>query len=152
MRRLLLTVVTVLLLSVGTAWAGPLEDGVAAYQRGDYATALRIYRPLAAQGNASAQSNLGLMYALGRGVAQNYAEAVKWFRLAAAQGDAGAQLTLGFMYDNGQGVTQDYAEAVKWYRLAAAQGLASAQYNLGVTYETGKASRRTTQKQSSGIG
>ena len=50
--------------------AGPFEDGEAAWSRGDYATALSMWRPLAAQGNAMAQNNLGVMYAkrLGRRV------------------------------------------------------------------------------------
>jgi hypothetical protein len=55
--------------------AGPFEDGVAADKRGDYATALRLWRPLADQGDASAQNNLGFMYENGHGVPQDYAEA-----------------------------------------------------------------------------
>ena len=55
-----------------------LDEGVAAYDRGDYATALREWRPLAEQGNAKAQYNLGAMYYSGLGVPQDYAEAVKW--------------------------------------------------------------------------
>jgi TPR repeat protein len=79
----------VALLSVAsTAWAGPFEDGMAAYDRKDYATSLRIFRTMAAQGDTSAQYNLGVMYDNGRGVAQDYTEAVKWYRLAAAQGHA----------------------------------------------------------------
>ena len=79
---------TALLLSVGTTWAGPFEDGVAAHNRGDYANALRIYRSLAAQGYARAQSGLGYMYGTGQGIRRDYAEALKWYRLAAAQGYA----------------------------------------------------------------
>ena len=63
--------------------AGPLEDGKAAYERKDYATALKFMRPLAEQGNACAQNSLGFMYHTGRGVPEDDAEAVKWFRLAA---------------------------------------------------------------------
>ena len=74
------------LFSVATA--GPLEDGQAAYQRSDYSTALQIFRPLAEQGNAFAQANLGWMYAQGQGVAQDYAQAVAWWRKAADQGNA----------------------------------------------------------------
>ena len=138
MKRLLLSVIAALLLNVGVAWAGPFEDAAAAHKRGDYATALRIIRPLAAQGNAQAQSNLGSMYHQGQGVLQDYAEALKWLRLAAAQGHAMAQFGLGVMYDQGQGVAQNYAEAVKWYRLAAAQGDAPAQSNLGMMYAKGQ--------------
>ena len=114
------------------------NKGHEAYGRGDYATALREWRPLAEAGDADAQYNLGVMYDNGQGVPQDYAEAVKWYRLAAAQGDADAQFNLGVMYDNGQGVPQDYAEAVKWYRLAAAQGDADAQANLGAMYFNGQ--------------
>ena len=71
------------------AAAGPFEDAVAAYQRGDYATAYALTRPLADEGVARAQFNLGVMYAKGQGVAQDYAEAAKWYRLAADQGHAG---------------------------------------------------------------
>ena len=104
----------------------PLDDAVAAYEQGDYATALRLYRRLADQGHAGAHYNLGFMYANGQGVPQNHAEAVKWYRRAADQGNARAQYNLGLMYANGQGLTQDNAEALKWYRLAADQGEASA--------------------------
>lgn len=113
--------------------AGPFEDGVAAYKRGDYAAALRFWRPLAEQGDAAAQFNLGLTY----GLAQDYAEAVKWYRKAAEQGYAQAQHNLGAIYDNGSGVPQNYAEAVKWYRRAADQGHASAQKELGNMYAYG---------------
>ena len=119
------------------AWAG-FDEGLAAYNRGDYATALREWRPLAAQGNAAAQYNLGLMYDKGHGVAQFYAEAAKWYHRAAEQGVVAAQHNLGVMYYQDQGVVQDYAEAVKWFRKAAMQGHASAQYNLGVMYRKGQ--------------
>ena len=106
----------------GTAMAGPLEDATAAYQRGDYATALQIWRPLAEQGNADAQADLGWMYAQGQGAPQDYAQAVVWLRKAADQGNSFAQNNLGVMYELGQGVPQDYAQAVAWYRKAADQG------------------------------
>jgi uncharacterized protein len=60
----------------GAAIAGPLEDGQAAYRRGDYATELALLRPLADQGNAVAQTGLGWMYEYGHGVPQDYAEAL----------------------------------------------------------------------------
>ena len=130
----LLTVMVVL----GTAqvvFAQSFEDADAAYLRQDYAIERREWRPLAEQGDAVAQFNLGLMYYNGQGVAQDYQEAVRWYRLAAEQGDAVAQNNLGVMYYNGQGVAQDYQEAVRWYRLAAEQGNAAAQTNLGVMYD-----------------
>jgi TPR repeat protein len=81
--------------SVGTAVAGPFENAAAALERGDYATAKRIWQPLAEQGNAAAQYSLGNMYDSGRGTPQNYAEALKWYHKAAEQGYAKAQNNLG---------------------------------------------------------
>ena len=121
-----------------TANATPLDDAIAARQRGNYAHALKIFKSLAAHGDAKAQYNLGLMYENGQGVTQDYKEAVKWCRLAADQGLAEAQYNLGLIYRDGEGVTQDYKETVKWYRLAAAQGDASTQYNLGLMYGKGQ--------------
>ena len=120
-----------------SAQAQDWAKGFSAYEGGDFATALKEWRPLAEQGDADAQYNLGVMYDNGDGVAQDYAEAVRWFRLAAEQGYAYAQSNLGVMYQNGNGVVQDYAEAVKLYRLAAEQGHAGAQNNLGVMYAYG---------------
>jgi len=77
------------LLLATPAWAD-FDEGWAAYQRGDYATALREYRPLAEQGGATAQYNLGLMYANGQGVPQDYVQAHKWLNLAATQGNKNA--------------------------------------------------------------
>ncbi len=118
--------------------AEPFEDALDAYNTGDYATALRLWRPLAEQGHAYAQYMLGVMYERGEGAPQDYAEAVKWYRLAAEQDYANAQSDLGFMYDIGRGVPQDDVEAVKWYRRAAEQGHAAAQYNLGGMYSQGQ--------------
>ena len=106
----------------GAAAAGPLEDANAAYRRGDYATAFVLTRPLADQGVAAAQFNLGFMYEHGHGVAQDYAAAARWYRLAADQGVAVAQFNLGVMYAEGRGVAQDYVQANMWFNLAAAQG------------------------------
>jgi len=113
------------------------EKGFAAAQTGDFATALREWTPLAEQGYAPAQFNLGLMYDKGEGVLQDYNAAVAWYTLAAAQGNANAQFNLGLMYDKGEGVLQDYKTAVKWYTLAAEQGYASAQTNLAILYAKG---------------
>ena len=123
MRKLLaLLFLTITLGMAQGAHAGPFEDGQAAWGRGDYATALSLFRPLAAQGNASAQYGLGVMYKNGQGVVQDHKEAVKWYRLAAAQGDAKAQNNLGVMYDLGQGVIQNYVRAHMWFNLSASNG------------------------------
>ena len=66
------------------------QEGMDAYERGDYDTALKEWRPLAERGNEAAQANLGLMDAKGQGVAQNYIQAYMWETLAAAQGNENA--------------------------------------------------------------
>ena len=106
--------------------AGQYEDGNAAYHRKDYLTAIRLWQPLAEQGDAKAQYNLGVLDAKGRGVPQNYAKALKWFYKAAEQGYAKAQNNLGIMYNKGWGVKKDYVQAQMWFRLAAISGDASA--------------------------
>ena len=120
------------------SWVGKHEEGYIAFQKGDYATALQKWRPLAEEGNAEAQLSLGTMYDKAQGVPQDYAEAAKWYRKAADQGEALAQHNLGRMYQAGRGVTQDYAEAAKWYLKAADQGIFEAQQNLAVMYEKGQ--------------
>ena len=127
-----------LAISINAAWAGDVEDGLVAFDKKDYATALIKYKQAAAQGNAMAQSLLGYMYNNGQGVIQDYAEAVRWYKLAAVQGHAIAQFNLAVKYDNGLEVAQDYAEAVRWYKLAAAQGLLAGQVNLGYMYVKGQ--------------
>ena len=134
----LVLAITLCIVSVSVATAQDFDKGLKAAQAGDFQTALQEWRPLAEQGYASAQYNLGQMYRNGQGVPQDDAEAVKWYRLAAEQGYANAQFNLGNMYNKGRGVPQDYAEAVKWYRLAAEQGYASAQTNLGYMYSNGQ--------------
>ena len=113
------------LLGIPVAAAQTVDEAVAAYGRGDYATAVRGFLVHAEQGDSIAQFILGLMYAKGEGVLKDDAEAVRWFRLAAEQGDASAQFNLGVMYAKGEGVLKDDAEAVRWFRLAAEQGDAS---------------------------
>ena len=95
-------------------------------------------RQLAEQGDARAQTELGVRYENGRGLERDYAAAVSWFRRAAEQGYAAAQTELGYAYERGRGVMQDHAEAVRWYRRAAEQGHARGQNNLGYAYATGR--------------
>jgi hypothetical protein len=82
------------ILGIAGAVAGPWEDGIAAYNRGDYVPAIRLFRPLAEQGNTKAQSVLGVMYHRGQGVARNSVRAFIWFSRAAARGDARAKAEL----------------------------------------------------------
>jgi uncharacterized protein len=119
--------------------SGNSDAAYAAYQEGHYATALRLARPLAAEGDPRAQTTLGLLYYHGNGVPQDPAEALKWFRRAADQDDAIAQFHLGVVFSQGEGVPKDNAEAANWFRRAADLGDAPAQYNLGLFYAKGVA-------------
>lgn len=107
--------------AAGPAVAGPFEDATEAYNKGDYATALRLFRPLADEGDADAQFHLGSMYDLGRGVPIDDTAAVSWWRRAADQGNALAQLNLAYMYYLGQGVPRDAVQAYMWFSLATSQ-------------------------------
>ncbi len=126
----------------GSALAALAATGIAAYKRGDYATALEQLKPLAQLGNAEAQVYLGEMYYYGYGIAQNDNQAVYWYRKAAEQGHANGQYNLGWMYRKGRGVAQNDSQAVYWYRKAAEQGHTDGQTNLGFMYENGKGVRQ----------
>ena len=101
----------VLSLLAATPALADIDRGEAAFERGDYETAPGVFRPLAAEGDAQAQHNLGFMYYRGEGVEQDFAAALNWFRKAAAQGSAPAQARLGKMYYRGKGVAKDHAMA-----------------------------------------
>lgn len=136
--RCLKWLVAGLVVAAGSVLAGPYEDGMEAVNRQDYETAVRLWQPLAAAGDANAQYGLGVLYTDGDGVPKDPAQAALWFRKAADQGHLDAQYNLGVIYANGEGVPKDYAEAAKWCRKAADQGNPDAQYNLGVMHLSGQ--------------
>jgi len=114
------------------AAAEAFKVGQEAYQRGNFAAALEIFRPLAHEGHAEAQYNLGLMHANGQGVALDYITASDWYFKAAAQNLATAQYNLGLMYGLGQGVEKSYVHAHMWWTLAAEQGHGAAAKNRDI--------------------
>jgi hypothetical protein len=95
-----------------------VEKGSAAYAQGDYAKALSILRPLADDGDATAQFYIGEMYRFGRGVKKDEARSALWYKKAATNGSSDAQYALGMMYANGIGLDVDYVEAYRWLSLA----------------------------------
>jgi TPR repeat protein len=129
------------LVSAGTATAGPLDDGQAAFGRGDWATALSLLRPLADHGDPTAQAYVGTIYLTGQGAPQDIAAAVVLLKKSADQGSADAQFVLGEFYGSGQWGPPDRALALTWLRKAAAQsgaeGAADAQLMLGRFYRDG---------------
>jgi hypothetical protein len=116
------------------AFADDAQKGRAAFQSGDYETALAVWQPLAESGHADSQFGLGQMYGNGFGVAMDDALAIKWYGLAAEQGHPQAQFNLAVMYQNGWGLPQDDAAAMKLYTLAADQGVSPAMIALGRFY------------------
>src|SRR4249920_4114523 len=96
--RVPLAAALVSILLAGTAFAGPIEDAYLAYSRGDYPAALKIFVPLAEQGNPEAEYSVGVIYSNGRGLPQSYVEAAKWFHRAAEKGQSGAQYDLGVLF------------------------------------------------------
>lgn len=136
---MMLAILTVLLaLASSPAFAG-FDAAMAAAEKGDYATALMEFRPLAERGNAAAQNNLGIIYSKGLGgVEKNDVEAVWWFSRAAQQDNATAQHNLGVMYSEARGVKQHLSQAHMWLSLAEAQGI----------QEAGRARRQIEQSMS----
>jgi len=134
MRRLFIVIA---ILFAQTALAGDYEDGMAALERKDYATALAKFRSAAERDNPHAQINLGNMFVHGMGMPPDEKEAVRWYRLAAKHGIAAAQYNLGLMYEHGRGLQQDYREAARFYRLAADGGLEVAQHAIASLYFRG---------------
>ena len=119
--------------------ADALQEGYAAYKAKDYKTALAKLKPLAAQGNAKAQYDVGFMYATGSGIAKDENQAISWLRKSAELGYPEAQFTLGDLYQKGlMGLAKDEKQSVAWYRKAAEQGHALAQNNLGTIYQVGR--------------
>ncbi len=113
------------------ACAAPIDDAVAAGDRGDYETALRLLRPArrTRRFGCAIRSRGDVFCRSGR--PKDAAEAAVWFRKSAEQGDSTAQYNLGAMYDHGYGVAQSDADALKWYGKSAEQNYPPAQNNLG---------------------
>ena len=124
MFRTILAIALVVLLT-SPAQSG-FREGLAAYYRLDYGTALAEWQPLAEQGDSLAQYQIGILHYRGDGVIQDYGQAAKWFRRAAERGDADAQFNLGLLYAEGKGMPKNLVRARMWFALAA----------LG--YETGR--------------
>jgi TPR repeat protein len=130
-------VVIVLLLSFQAAQAS-LSKGLAAAQAGDFATAYELWLPVAEQGDAAAQFNLGLLHSKELIPQASPEDAVKWYLLAANNDHVNAQFNLGLKYDKGIGVEQSEAEAFRWYFKAANNGHPQAQFNVANMYRDGR--------------
>jgi hypothetical protein len=133
---------------LGSVAAGPYEDGTAAARLGDYDTAMRLTRPLANQGDSSAQTFLGHLFWVV--IPPDYAAAASWYSKAADQGHAFAQERLGFQYANGLGVTQDQAAVASWYRKRPIKATLALKSGSGSNTPTALASSRTMSPRTCG--
>ncbi len=113
------------------------SDADAAYGRGEYKEALKLFKKAANKGDSYALKRCGDMYFLGEGTGKSYSSALSYYKKAAAKNNVEAQTILGIMYENGFGTKQNYAFAAIWYERASRKN-AVAQNNLGVMYENAK--------------
>ncbi len=107
-----------------------VHAGRRALTNNDYDEALKQFKPLAEAGDSEAQSHLGSLYYVGKGVNKDLTEAYNWYKKSADQGNMDAQYSVGNMYLLGEGVEQNNADATKWYTLASEQGHVAAKNNL----------------------
>lgn len=110
-----------------------------AFEAGDHETAVKLWRPLAEQGHAISQFNLGIVYATGKGTTVDMQHAVHWWQLAAYQGNTDAQYNLGLIYFEGNGVPKNPVRASMWWYMAAMGGDPAAQFHLGAMAVNGDA-------------
>jgi len=115
-----------------------LRLGLEALASGDHTAAFEHWKPLAEEGDARAQAQLGRLYAEGLGTAKDAGKALTWYRKAAERGEAVAEDGLGVLYMTGDGVAEDPEQAMQWFRRAAAQGLSRAELHIGAAFERGQ--------------
>ena len=113
------------------------QDGMEAYSKADFKTALENWRPLAEAGDASAQTNVGLMYSQGKGVPQDYQQAFDWYKKAAMQNYPDAEYNLALVFRDGKGMPPNPEEAIRWFQHAAESGHLRAAVRLGEMYRKG---------------
>ncbi|MEQ6918737.1 tetratricopeptide repeat protein [Halomonas aquatica] len=150
-----LTVVVFFAISTSSVFANSYDEGVDAYEAGDYKEAMEILLPFAEQGNAEAQVVIGTLHSSGMGVDKDKENAARWFRKAANKGNAVAILNLDLLYSRGEGGTSE--EIFSWYlNLANSKEsldpsnpgsiYVTAQYNVGLFYLEGKGVERDPEE------
>ncbi|MGE0810728.1 MAG: tetratricopeptide repeat protein [Immundisolibacter sp.] len=144
MRTLTRLLIATLALGTLGAQAGALEDGIAAFEKHDFNTAVRLIEPLADQGNVEAEYFMGTFYMYGHGVPMDPPQATTWFKRAyghwetqARAGNAQAMVEIATMLTSGLGVTRDDKAAADWLRKAGELGNAEAWAELGGLYVEG---------------
>jgi len=127
-------------------YATDFASGKAAYLDGNYEDALKIFKPLAKEGNSEAEYYIELIEKTGYRSKSNYQEgkeaylkndfkrALEILKPLAEDGDSWSQYILSLMYESGQGVEKNQEESIKWLILAAESGVPKIQYDLGIRY------------------
>jgi len=127
-----------MILLVAPAAADALDDGVQAYERGDYQTAITVWMPLADQGDQDALFNMGQLYRMGKGLARDPVMAEYFYRQAAEKGHLAAQGNLGTLYYFGFDDSPRVVPALQWWQKAARGGDPRSQYMIGILYYNGQ--------------
>ncbi|MCC6715363.1 MAG: sel1 repeat family protein [Gammaproteobacteria bacterium] len=122
MHRLCAVLLVILSTLARPAPALEFKDGLDAYRRQDWSTAIKVFTLLAERGDARSQFALAMMHDRGEGLANDDRKALEWYTKSAEGGYAKAQLNLGFMYERGEGVAKDAEQSLHWFREAATQG------------------------------
>ena len=123
--------------SVTRADADRFDDGVAAYDTGNFKKAFEIWLPLAQRDDLAAMRNVATLLRQGKGVARDSERALYFYERSGRAGLVSSQVNSAFMYLDGDGIAQDYRKASFWFHAAAVPGVPVARYNLGVMYERG---------------
>lgn len=140
------TLIGILLAAGPTPADASYESGLEAFERRDYAQALKDWLVEAERGDARAQHNVAVMYDSGRGVTADPAEARRWYERAAVQGLPEAQNNLGMLYSKGRGTEPDQGRAIELWTTAARRGYALAEFNLGLAYANGQGVEKNMAK------
>jgi uncharacterized protein len=131
MKMRLFFLLSVLFLAT-SSFANDFEEGLDAIHGTNYDKALEKLMPLASQGHAAAQYNLGVMHEWGNGVPQDDVKAAEWYRLSSELSHRDAQNNLGAMYSKGEGVKQNFVEALKWFVVSADNGSEGGRKNIDI--------------------
>jgi uncharacterized protein len=121
-----------------SAFAGPLEDGFAAYEAENYTLAIKLFRTAAANESTGAYLNLGIFYEDGIGVEKSDVQAFQWYQKSANAGDKVGQYKLGVFYMLGRGTGKSVEKSSTWLIKAADQGQIRAQYLVGLMHYHGE--------------
>jgi len=144
--RFVLITLMMVLSKINPVFAEPFLAGLNAIDRNHFATAFRSFKPMAEEGIAEAQNNIGFLYQNGFGVKRSYANAITWYTRAAEQGLAEAEHNLGMLNYRGHGLSQNFTIAKRWFTRAAEQGLGPSHYMLGLIFYNGDSAAKNPER------